>query len=563
MSKLLNLRSNLNRLRFRRQQVRWALAATSLALVLIAALVGLFLMDWLFDMTRLQRILAVALAVGVLYWAYRRFALPWLTIRESEIDVALLVERQQKIIEGDLVAALQFEGAEADRWGSTHLRHAVIDYVAEFGKGLNVLEGLPSSGLARRFLLLLLVAGGVTAVAMAFPRFTQTFMNRLALGNAHYPTRTVVEQVVVYGQTIDLKSAFLSVRIPQGAALQVSARASGELPDGGKVVVQPTNSRVVSTVKLARDGETAPSYSAQLPELVDPLDLEVFLGDARTEPIRIEVISLPVIETSAVVTVPEYAQYASQTSGATSNSRQINVVEGSRVDLHVTCTNKKLREATVSIDGTRYPLQPLEPSDKLSRTWALGSADSPLQAVSQALRYEVQIVDEDGLSLAQPFQGTIRTKPDQPPQITGLAPTRLVVSAARPPIRYGATDDYGLSKLVMHLDITRKEGEPEMRRSLPLKQLDQPILREKLPFKGVYPLDLTEFKLLKGDRLIVTLEAVDYRGKAAGRSGFSEPIVFEVTDDAGILEEIAKPDYKSAEELDELIRKQLTIGGGK
>ncbi len=562
MSKLLNLRSNLNRLRLRRLQVRWALAGTLLALVVVVALVVVFLVDWLFDMTRLQRILALALALGALYWVYRRFAVPWLRIRETEIDVALLVERRQKIIEGDLVAALQFEGAESDRWGSTQLRSAVVDYVAEFGKGLNVWEGLPSSGLARRMLLLLVVVGGVTAVALLFPRFTQTFLNRLALGNAHYPTRTIIERVVVNGQEIDPRSEVLAVRIAQGTPLAVSVQASGELPAEGKLEVQPVPSSVRSTVKLTRDSATASNYATQLPDLVDPLDLIVSLGDAHTEKVRIEVIALPVIETGAVVTVPEYAQYANQTTGAIGNTRQINVVEGSKVDLRVTCTNKKLRKASVMIDGNRSELRPLEPGP-LSRTWGLGAADSPLQAVLQPLRFEVQIEDEDGLSLAQPFQGTVRIKPDQPPQIMGLAPTRLVVPTAKPPIRWGATDDYGLSKLVMHLDVMRKESEPDARRSVPLKELGQPILREKLPFKGVYPLDLTELKLLKGDKLTITLEAVDYRGKAAGVSGFSEPIVFEVTDAAGILEEIAKPDYKSAEELDELIRKQLTIGGSK
>ncbi|MBC8076020.1 MAG: hypothetical protein H7Y32_08100, partial [Chloroflexales bacterium] len=48
-----------------------------------------------------------------------------------ELDIALMVERQQKI-DSDLVAAIQFESPEAKRWGSTQLEGAVIDYVAEF-----------------------------------------------------------------------------------------------------------------------------------------------------------------------------------------------------------------------------------------------------------------------------------------------------------------------------------------------------------------------------------------------------------------------------------------------
>src|SRR5215469_13174081 len=90
-----------------------------------------------------------------------------------------------------------------------------------------------------------------------------------------------------------------------------------------------------------------------------------------------------------------------------------------------------------------------------------------------------------------------------------------------------------------------------------------PLRRRQLPWKRTFPLDLAPLRLTKGDRLTVTLEAVDYRGEAHGQSGSSEPIVFEITDEAGILEDIARPDYQSAAELDAIIRQQLNIGGPK
>src|SRR5262249_51046657 len=150
------IRSRLGVLRRRRQMVRWGIALTALALALLLTLVAAFALDWFFDMTRLQRVITLALGIGILVWVYRRFARPWFTIQESDIDMALLVERQQKI-DGDVVAALQFEGADAQRWGSTQLRTAVIDYVADFGKGLNVLEGFSARDLTRRLAVLGLV----------------------------------------------------------------------------------------------------------------------------------------------------------------------------------------------------------------------------------------------------------------------------------------------------------------------------------------------------------------------------------------------------------------------
>ena len=293
------------------------------------------------------------------------------------------------------------------------------------------------------------------------------------------------------------------------------------------------------------------------------MSLEVFLGDAHTDPIRIEVIPLAVLETRAVVKPPEYAQYAATAQPVPQNARQLTVLEGSRIELEVVCGNKRLTDVTLTIDEMSWPLKPVPTAAEPGRVWTLDAADSPLNAVSQPLRYEIQVTDEDGFHLPQPFQASIRIKSDQPPQIAGGVMTRFVLPTAKPPILYRATDDYGIAKLSVLLDVTRKDGRTEDRRSVPMRSLPEPLLRDKLPFKDVYPLELASLQLSKGDRLTVTLEAVDYRGPLGGQSATSEPFVFEITDESGILEDIAKPDYRSAEELDAIIRQQLSIGGSK
>ena len=88
-AKLASLRTHLADLRARRRMVRWGMALTALLLALLVLLSAVFALDWSFDMTRLQRALTVLLGVGLFYWTYRRFARPWLSVRESEIDMAL------------------------------------------------------------------------------------------------------------------------------------------------------------------------------------------------------------------------------------------------------------------------------------------------------------------------------------------------------------------------------------------------------------------------------------------------------------------------------------------
>src|SRR5205807_854017 len=117
-----------------------------------------------------------------------------------DVDMALLVERQQKI-DGDLVAALQFERPEAQQWGSTPLRHAVIDYVADFAKGLNVLEGFSARSLLQRGAALGLALLAVGLFSATHPAHVRAFFNRLGLGAARYPTRTSIDQVTVTWST--------------------------------------------------------------------------------------------------------------------------------------------------------------------------------------------------------------------------------------------------------------------------------------------------------------------------------------------------------------------------
>src|SRR4051794_12652092 len=157
MTQLVQLRSQLNALRRRRAGARLWTALAGLLVAVVVALIAIFAVDVLFSMTVLQRIVAIGIAVVAIGWAARKYVLPWLGHRETELDMALLVERQQKIDTSDIVAAIQFDSPESAAWGSGQLRGAVIDYVSEFSRGWNVFEGFSRKPLARRAAILLVL----------------------------------------------------------------------------------------------------------------------------------------------------------------------------------------------------------------------------------------------------------------------------------------------------------------------------------------------------------------------------------------------------------------------
>lgn len=112
------------------------------------------------------------------------------------------------------------------------------------------------------------------------------------------------------------------------------------------------------------------------------------------------------------------------------------------------------------------------------------------------------------------------------------------------------------------------------RQSLPLLTAAQPVLSGRLPVDDRYVFDLAALQierggqtqpanLVKGDRLKLTLEAVDYRGDLPGESYQSDPLILEISDEAGVLAAISEADEKSEQRLTDIIKQQLGIGETK
>jgi hypothetical protein len=74
---------------------------------------------------------------------------------------------------------------------------------------------------------------------------------------------------------------------------------------------------------------------------------------------------------------------------------------------------------------------------------------------------------------------------------------------------------------------------------------------------------LAALGLTKGDQVRVTLKATDYRGAGKGQSSTSEPIVLDITDEAGILAALSETDERSAKQLETIIERQLGVGGSR
>lgn len=574
--KLKRLRNRLYRLRRRRRVLRWVAGYSALALTALSLLGVAFVVDWALEMDRLQRAILLVLCAGVFVWSVRRYTVPWLGRRESLLDMALLVEKHEGI-DSDLVAALQFDQPEAQRWGSSQLEQAVIDRAATLGNWMNVVRGLSPASIGRRLAMLAAVLLVCVAAGILAPEYVATFANRLLLGSRHYPTRTVIERILVNGHPVDLRSPRRTpIHAPYGQPVTFQAVCSGLLPPAGRAEIKALASGLETHVALDADAAGPGRYAGNVPRLVESVEYQLFLGDAWMDPARIVIAPLPVVDLQLEVIPPDYVSAGGKPQRMAKGLRQVSVVEGSRVLFHLT-SDKPLAEAKIALSETDVRDFARAASASAGKT---APEETPpaerwtftgLAPVTLPVRYAVQVADRDRLALEHPIQGVVRIKPDGRPMVTASALTPFVLATARPTIAYEVRDDYGLASVALLCRVERAGGTARPAPSaepasaeVPVRETEiyrlEPGQRPQPEQRAEYRFDLTPLALQKGDRLEVVVKAVDYRGPRDGQAGLSEPLVFEVTDQQGILAMMMESDRKSVEQLKSMIRRQLGVG---
>ncbi|MBC8290844.1 MAG: hypothetical protein H8E37_11060 [Planctomycetes bacterium] len=571
------LRSKLVRLQSTRKLIRWGNGFSLLATAGVAILIVAFLADWLLDMSRAQRFVLLGLVLVAAFWAFRRFTRPWLKQNEELVELALQVESRQGI-DSDLVAAMQFEKSEAKSWGSPDLENAVISQVADLSPKLDVFAGFSSRDFRRRVLIAVGAAALLVGWAVVLPGYFGAFFNRLLLGAGSYPTDTQIVRVEVNGEAVLDKGKVVRRSAPYGASLSFVVTGGGVLPaDGiGRIRIESLDGNIATDIEIRSsaakadedaedESKTKPVNSSstvfrgELPRLMDSVSFRVYLGDARSRPLRIDAIPLPAVDVEIEVTPPDYAkEFASSQSDGRTSRRQLSVIEGSRVELAVRSLNKKLETAKLWIGEDEYALTATDKDQDGRERWSFKVAGTPFESVSEPLKYRIEVTDTEGLSLESPIHGTLRLKNDQAPRTAASLRTRKVVPTASPPVVWTASDDFGLSKVVAQIQIARVDGEVEEDEV----EIAASVAGKPRPetLRGEYRLDLEKYKLVKGDELKVMFIAWDYRGSLEPQKSFSEPLILSVTDQQGILSGLLQTDEESAKQLDAIIRRELGIG---
>jgi len=538
MSEVTRIQIGIDRVRRFRHSIRTGSAWSAFSSVLILGLLAAMGLDILTDMGKLERSITLALLVALAVWAIRKFIAPILGIKETDIEIARMIERRHGL-ETDFVAALQFSDGSRAQFGSNELRDAAIQRASKLGSGLNYLTGFSRDELTKRMITLAICAVAFIAIAVDFPDHTKAFFNRLFLGNAHYPTDTRIVEIVTPGDYA-----------PFGLPLEFQIKAEGVLPESGYITLKTRTTGLATTIELVPSPDNPAHYQGLLERAAEDFTYQVYLGDAYTHPRHVKLTPLPVVEVNFEVEIPPYAQSAFAEIQAM--HRGIVALEGSRVIPRVTA-DKPLEEANITVADEVIALE------KDSEAFTLKGSAHPLQFVTETVRWSVQVKDHEGLGLAQPMAGILQVRPDQPPTIGIATSTRLIWAGAEPTIRYKALDDYGLDQIHAFVALQRWQdgnAEPPAER-----KIEVAIAENHAPeLDGEYALNLSSMNLQKGDRLYVSFAVTDYRGDLLGQTTRSEPIILEVSDREGVIAALRDLDAELERKLDQIINAQLGIG---
>jgi len=559
MRRLTKIYGGLGRLRLLRTAVRLGSAWSIVLSILLWALAGAFALDFWIRMGRLERGIVLIAAVALVAWAVAKHLLPAMKIRESDTALAVLVDQRQGM-HSDLVAAIQFEDVSREQYGSGDLREAVIDYTDAASGDLDLLEGFTPEArkqIMSRLAIFLLTAAVCLVPGAIWRSHTAAFLNRLLLGQARYPTRTIIKEIVSPGRS----TAY-------GRPVKFAVRADGELPKTGKVKVEAVSKGMDATVELHQDPDDPRLYVGTLADVYDDMSYTVFIGDDHMGPRKLELIPLPLVQLKMVVEAPLYARHGR--SGAGGNRQQVVVLEGSKV-IPVVTADKELASVKLDIlekvetdepSPTGKPVMKVQQTITMTRRGKAFVVDSdgptaPFARVTKEIRFRIRARDTDGLPPERPIEGLVAVANDNAPSSVALfAFSRLVVPKARPQLSFGAEDDYALARLELHLSVRRADE---------VTDLDPVVvkLKEHPPgYRGVYPLNLAALKVSEGDEVAVVVEAFDYRGPAPaeGKSRRSQKWVFKVTDRAGVLRGMDRLQEQMGRKLDEAVRAQFEAG---
>lgn len=512
---------------FRRRLRLWSILdglarfLLAFSLVLLTSLAVDYAADRWFDLGPPARTLLSLLWGGVLLGLAGRLLVARFLAWPSDQALALHLEARDPSLSDRLISAVEL-GTTPHGYSTSLLAESARRAASRLQR-VNV-----SSLLALRPLLLhwsgalaavlLIVAGGVLA-----PLVARVWMERvLLLQSSIYPRQTAM--IFAGDETAPIKVARgrdVEVNIDVTEATVVPERAW---------LWSRSEEGVLRSTAMTLVGQRR--FRALLSNVILPVEIRAAGGDGRTAWRQVMPVEPPRL-VSARVKIQPPAYTGLPESEAPISGSAIPVPDGAGVTLEIVA-NKELVQAEVATPEGTTPCTLLE---KKTYRWQ--------GVMDRSVQLRLQVVDDDGLSLDEPFPVDLAHVADQPPRVTAQ-PTGVsgaVTATALIPMRFDAQDDYGLGKIELEVEVDTNEPKRE-----PIEVAE---LHKEVEGRTEFPVE--SHSLAVGQKLALKIAAADRDDRNGPNESSSETFRFEIVTAEELMARLSEREVAFRERLEQLI----------
>jgi len=412
--------------------------------------------DWEFDLPWAARAVFLMLDLAILYTIFKRHLQKPLGHKLSLSETALMVEKKWPRLGQTVISAVQLADGES---GATRGSDQLVDIVLQQAKArttsLDFNEVVSTKNMRRWFIRAMVATLGALAVGAAAWPASVSLLERLCLLNVPLPTKTIVVSI-----THDITA-------PIGSDVEISAKAEGVIPWHGRVIISYDNG-APQEFPLSTRADAPTTFSYTIHNVQRAFKYRFYLNDGHGPEFDVTVKTPPAVTNVEFTEVyPDYTGLPPQPLPATG----LSLLAGSHLKIKASSTDA-LKSAQVVLQGVT---QNVEMTVDSAKTGVEADVLIPAKGVTGL---SIHLVDEIGLGSANETVYPVDLVPDKAPLLKMTSPeaeSETLTIRAKPVIVFEASDDYGLTKLMLNYQTTpppvagQEAGVPSDVQQLPIK----------------------------------------------------------------------------------------------
>jgi hypothetical protein len=414
--------------------------------------------------------------------------------RPSDRSIAVWMEGRQPKLEDQLLTAIELQ--HFPEGTSPALINESARRAWEIIRPLDYRQFIPLRKLRSIGLLTLILISSTILFAFFASAITAVWSQRVfMLAPVEYPRRTRLLLANIQGEV---------TKIPKGKDFTIVAEIDPHsiVPPRADILTRNKTGGRPNRISMTRQGGNRFRFVVQRP--MEEIRFRIAAGDARSAWHRLELVDPPLI-TRANLTVlpPTYTGLGEQQIPLSGSPALLPA--GSDVTISLT-SSKSLKSATLSEKGTRIVMTKVSETEFETRF-----------RIDEPRKFLVQVIDHDGLTLADDFPIELNTSPDKPPQISAAfhGVSSGITRQAHVPIRIKGEDDFGIAQVEVEFSTSGKSSREMVTR----------IANDQKTFVEETLFDLNPLHLDTGMKLSLRIVGTDHMGQAGSSERFEFDII--------------------------------------